>query len=166
MVDTQVGTLNYMSPESIVDSCGGDGGGRSKPTYKLGVKSDMWSLGCILYYMVYGHTPFQKITNTFIKLKAIINPDYPIEFKDISDKNLMDTIQRCLIREPRDRASIEDLLTHPYITNLDRVDQETAPKLDCKDDHLERLVKQLSTKFASSPSGIRSMVQSAMKDST
>ncbi|XP_069131521.1 dual specificity protein kinase TTK-like isoform X1 [Argopecten irradians] len=167
MVDTQVGTLNYMSPESIVDSCGGDGGGRSKPTYKLGVKSDIWSLGCILFYMVYGHTPFQKITNTFIKLKAIINPDYPIEFKDISDKNLMDTIQKCLIREPRERASIEDLLAHPYITNLDRVDQETAPKLPCKDEHLERLVKQLSTKFASSPTSIRSMVQSAMsKDST
>ena len=60
---------------------------------QLGVKSDVWSLGCILYNMVYKTTPFQRINNQIGKLQAIINPNFAIEFPDIEDKALLDTLK-------------------------------------------------------------------------
>lgn len=70
----QLGTANYMSPEAAT----------SNPVTgsyrKLGRASDVWSLGCILYQMVYGKTPYSDILNIFQKLSTIANPDHKIEF--------------------------------------------------------------------------------------
>ncbi|CAL8287157.1 unnamed protein product [Merluccius merluccius] len=76
---------------------------------------DVWSLGCILYCMTYGRTPFQSITNQFTKLHAIIDPSHKIEFPDIVEQDLLDVLKRCLVRNPRERISIAELLEHKYL---------------------------------------------------
>ena len=53
--ENTVGTVNYMSPEAIY----GDDDGQ----HKQGRASDVWSLGCILYQMVHGATPFSHLKN-------------------------------------------------------------------------------------------------------
>ncbi|CAF96262.1 unnamed protein product, partial [Tetraodon nigroviridis] len=111
MKDSQVGTLNYMPPEAIKDTSSQPGKARSK----ISPKGDVWSLGCILYCMTYGKTPFQTITNQIAKLQAIIDPSHKIEFPDISEKDLLDVLKRCLVRNPRERISIAELLDHPYL---------------------------------------------------
>ncbi|XP_052552525.1 dual specificity protein kinase TTK [Tympanuchus pallidicinctus] len=112
--DSQVGTMNYMPPEAIQDmsSSYGENG---KSQSKISPKSDVWSLGCILYCMTYGRTPFQHITNTRKKLYAIVDPHYEIEFPDIAEKDLQDVLKRCLVRNPKQRISVAELLIHPYV---------------------------------------------------
>uniref|UniRef100_A0A3B4A8D9 Protein kinase domain-containing protein n=1 Tax=Periophthalmus magnuspinnatus TaxID=409849 RepID=A0A3B4A8D9_9GOBI len=107
----QVGTLNYMPPEAIKDTSS-QGKARSK---QISPKGDVWSLGCILYCMTYGKTPFQSITNQIAKLHAIIDPTHKIDFPDISERDLLDVLKRCLVRKPKERISIAELLEHPYL---------------------------------------------------
>ncbi|KAI0970106.1 kinase-like domain-containing protein [Xylaria arbuscula] len=121
--ETQVGTPNYMSPESLIDSNTADSGGRRLGTnparpklMKLGKASDIWSLGCILFQMVYGTPPFGHIPNQMARCHAIINWQYEIEFRDRGigevpvPESLLRTMKRCLTRDQRFRPTCEELL--------------------------------------------------------
>jgi serine/threonine-protein kinase TTK/MPS1 len=102
--ESQIGTLNYMSPESIVDTGEGEGAG---PRMKIGRASDVWSLGIILYEMLYGKTPFAKY-HFIVKLQAIINEDHKISYPNAGDsaEGAIDAIQLCLRRNPEERPPI------------------------------------------------------------
>ncbi|EDV25011.1 uncharacterized protein TRIADDRAFT_25361 [Trichoplax adhaerens] len=105
-----VGSFNYMAPEAIVDTRQKGFRYKGKPSAKIGRKADVWSLGCILYYMVYGRTPFQSIMDNVEKLCKIIDPHYNIDFPDVANTVWVDVIKKCLQRDPNERASIEELL--------------------------------------------------------
>ncbi|KAI0009488.1 kinase-like domain-containing protein [Xylariaceae sp. FL0662B] len=130
--ETQIGTPNYMSPESLIDSNAADAGARrsintnpaARPKLmKLGKPSDIWSLGCILFQMVYGTPPFGHIPNQMARCHAIINWQYDIEFRDrgVGDvpvpPSLLRTMRRCLARDQHLRPTCRDLLapTDPFL---------------------------------------------------
>uniref|UniRef100_A0A8C7C6Y7 Ttk protein kinase n=1 Tax=Oncorhynchus kisutch TaxID=8019 RepID=A0A8C7C6Y7_ONCKI len=134
MKDSQVGTLNYMPPEAIKDTSSQPG--------KISTKGDVWSLGCIMYCMTYGKTPFQTITNQITKLHAIIDPTHEIEFPDIAEKDLLDVLKRCLVRNPRERISIAELLEHSYL-KLQSQQQSPVPAPPDNND-LKRILNELA----------------------
>ncbi|XP_062427039.1 dual specificity protein kinase TTK [Rhea pennata] len=138
--DSQAGTMNYMPPEAIKDmsSYGENGKSRSK----ISPKSDVWSLGCILYSMTYGRTPFQHITNPVNKLHAIIDPSYEIEFPDIAEKDLQDVLKRCLVRNPKQRISVSELLMHPYV-QIQTHSQTGVPNAKGMTEEMKHILGQL-----------------------
>ncbi|KAI1375592.1 kinase-like protein [Hypoxylon crocopeplum] len=124
--ETQVGTPSYMSPESLIDSNAADATGKrinsmSNPPrpklMKLGKPSDIWSLGCILFQMVYGTPPFGHIPNQMARCHAIINWQYEIEFRERGvggapvPPSLLRTMKRCLTRDLHLRPTCEELLS-------------------------------------------------------
>ncbi|KAG0503598.1 hypothetical protein HPP92_003670 [Vanilla planifolia] len=109
--DAQAGTLNYMSPEAFMwneqDQTGG--------TIKCGRPSDIWSLGCILYQMVYGKNPFEDYKTFWTKFKVITDPNHEIAYEPVSNPWLVDLMKRCLAWNRNKRWRIPQLLQHPFL---------------------------------------------------
>lgn len=114
--ENQVGTVNYMSPEALQESNSPTEEARGR--IKIGRASDVWSLGCILYEMVYGRPPFAAFS-LIQRLQKILDPAYEIDFAPLtaalSDPFLLPVIQGCLLRNSKRRLTLEQLLTHPFL---------------------------------------------------
>ncbi|KAL1879127.1 hypothetical protein VTK73DRAFT_7246 [Phialemonium thermophilum] len=149
--ENHVGTPNFMSPESLMDSnqyaftVANNGRLYAPPVVphqkkimKLGKPSDIWSLGCILYQMVYGRPPFAHIANQMVRCQAIINWNHAIEFPETVGSvrvppGLLRTMKRCLNREQKERPTCEELLspTDPFLYPQE-LDPEIFGSGDCK----------------------------------
>ena len=120
--DHQVGTVNYMSPEAIELPEG-------MRRLKVGRASDVWSLGIILYQMIYGHPPFSKL-GMHAKLAAIVDPHYEVPFPSsvlsvphrtvVVDERAIDAIRVCLCHEPKQRWTIPQLMAHSFFVSKSR----------------------------------------------
>ncbi|KAH7326632.1 kinase-like domain-containing protein [Stachybotrys elegans] len=150
--ETQIGTPNYMSPESLMDSNQQSGSrlpGRPK-LMKLGKPSDVWSLGCILYQMVYGVPPFGHIATPLGKCQAIINWDHVIEFPSrgmggvLVPPSLIRTMKRCLNRDQHMRPTCEELLydTDPFLYPMELGDKA----LPMDEEMLGRIIQSVVTR--------------------
>ena len=95
LAHTQTGTPYYASPEVWND----------RP---YGVKSDMWSLGCILYEMAAYDPPFkaQDIQNLYKKICQGIFPRIPQIYSD----ELFEIISSLLRHNPGERPNTYEIL--------------------------------------------------------
>lgn len=111
VIHVQVGTLSYMSPEAFL--CNEtDANGN---IIKCGRPSDIWSLGCILYQMVYGRTPFSEHRTFWAKFKVITDPNHEITYEPVSNPWLLDLMKNCLAWDRNERWRIPQLLQHPFL---------------------------------------------------
>ena len=98
------GTPIYIAPEVLDDAEGYEG-----------EKIDIWSAGVLLYAMVYGDFPF-KANNIPELEKVILAGKYKLTSAVSSELN--DLLMRVLKSDPSERVTIPELLTHPWIQNI------------------------------------------------
>ena len=99
---TFCGTVEYMAPEIV---------GSENYDYSV----DIWSLGILLYELLYGHSPFKasNTKNVILNIKTH-ELNYDDKNKKIS-KSCKDLIQKLLNSNPQKRLKIKDILEHPFI---------------------------------------------------
>ncbi|TYJ55279.1 hypothetical protein B9479_003998 [Cryptococcus floricola] len=161
--DQQIGTVNYMSPEAIQRM-------NNQKVLKLSYPSDVWSLGCILYQMIYGSPPFQHITGgPLAKMGVIADANHRIAYPEIAvpktavgfgldghpldpaslavpvSPEAIDSMQRSLAYRKEHRLTIPELLQHEFLKPKIRAPALPAGTTPITQEQMERLVNFILT---------------------
>ena len=128
------GTAEYLSPEVIM---------KSTPT----VASDLWAVGCVLYFLYVGTSPFSRGT-AYKSMCSVKNAEFT--FPPYFPYNARDLVQRCLQKCPSDRFGmdrrnkLEAFKKHPYFDSGLWWDTDSFPSttasVDCTA-HIQRYLK-------------------------
>jgi aurora kinase A len=96
---TLCGTLDYLPPE-MVDQKG------------YNAMADVWCVGVLCFEFLVGKPPFEAEGQqaTYANITAV-NYRYPSDFPPLAK----DLVSRCLVKDPRRRISIDDILDHDWL---------------------------------------------------
>lgn len=108
VVREMLGTPDYVAPEVI----------NFEP---ISLASDIWSVGVLTYVLLSGFSPFGSETkhetySNIIKGHLTFEAEH---FGDVSS-SAIDFIQSALIREPKKRPTVHELLSHPWLVDSSR----------------------------------------------
>ncbi|MBE0594833.1 MAG: protein kinase, partial [Gemmatimonadales bacterium] len=88
-----IGTPSYMSPEQATGSREIDG------------RSDLYSLGCVLYEMLGGHPPFMGPIESLVHQHLVVEPPSITTLRPAVPPQVAAVLQRVLSKAPADRFS-------------------------------------------------------------
>ncbi|PKI49720.1 calcium and calcium/calmodulin-dependent serine/threonine-protein kinase-like [Punica granatum] len=111
------GSIDYVSPEALSQG-------------SITSKSDMWSLGVILYILLSGYPPFVAQSNRQ-KQQMIMNGEFSFDertWKNISS-SAKDLISSLLAVDPHMRPSAQDLLNHPWVVGDLAKEEQMDPEV-------------------------------------
>lgn len=120
MDNKRKGTPAYMAPEAVVN--------------RQRAKSDIWSLGCILFEVLAGEPPWKELEaqlsnsdaflfNVMMKKSA---PELPSGIYESLSPELQDFYKCCFTLAADKRPSAETLLHHPFITRPTRESDDSC----------------------------------------
>jgi serine/threonine protein kinase len=87
-----VGTPPYMSPEQV------------RASTNLDARADIWSLGCVLYELLTGNAPFERMS--LMQACAAVLEEEPLPLREgcpEASAELEGAVMRCLRKEPAER---------------------------------------------------------------
>ncbi|EDO17071.1 hypothetical protein Kpol_530p41 [Vanderwaltozyma polyspora DSM 70294] len=127
IADTFVGTSTYMSPERIQGNV-------------YSTKGDVWSLGLMIIELVTGEFPLGGINDTpdgiLDLLQRIVNEPSPRLPSNLDEtrykREITDFVNRCCVKNERERSSIEELLCHDFVTKYSSAENDKEFKHWCK----------------------------------
>lgn len=98
-----VGTMAYLSPERLEHS-------------SFSYPADVWSFGLTLVYTALGYLPLP--VRNYWALRDMVNSDPPHIPPDVEGFSLefRHFVSRCTAVKPEDRATIQELRNHPWLT--------------------------------------------------
>ena len=105
--NTTCGTSLYMAPEVYEEeAC---------------LKSDVWALGISIIEMAENKNPFAGMTSAKI-VNQVLNKPSPTLSSSQCSSDLIDFVKQCLVKDAKKRASVEELLKHPFVKDsIDRI---------------------------------------------
>ncbi|GLI61210.1 hypothetical protein VaNZ11_003502 [Volvox africanus] len=115
LASTIIGTPYYMSPEVM-----------SSMPYDF--KSDMWSLGCVLYEMMSLKHAFDATDMSSLVMKILRGEHLPIP--QGFSQELKDLVRQLLCKNPKMRPSPEQILKMPFIKEYVARARETVGQLE------------------------------------
>eukprot|EP01124_Arcella_intermedia_P035329 TRINITY_DN8963_c0_g1_i1.p1 TRINITY_DN8963_c0_g1~~TRINITY_DN8963_c0_g1_i1.p1 ORF type:complete len:534 (-),score=113.09 TRINITY_DN8963_c0_g1_i1:28-1629(-) len=116
LLKTRCGTVHYISPEV------------AKGDPYVGMASDVWSIGIILYAMLTATLPFDGPSSVAV-LKKIVRGQFnmplhlPLELQDL--------IRKMLHTDPKERITIPIIKLHPWVSGITE-EVPSTPKHDDK----------------------------------
>ncbi|KAI8621193.1 kinase-like domain-containing protein [Chytriomyces sp. MP71] len=115
---TMCGTPNYISPEIV-----------SRLPY--GLSSDLWSLGCLMVTILTGKPPFdsQAVKSTLDKVARV---EYYLP--DSISHDARDLIGKLLMKDPKKRLTLRDILNHRWFSYPRLPLKSNAPRQDTLDE--------------------------------
>ena len=136
---TFCGTVEYMAPEIVENE-----------NYDYSV--DIWSLGILLYELLYGHSPFKakNTKNIILNIKSH-ELTYDDKNKNVSN-SCKDLIKKLLNNNPQKRYKIKDILEHPFIKKHSERYLSTFKKKSSLDEEEDKFfeIRHANTKYISS----------------
>ena len=125
---TMVGTPYYLSPEIIQGKLYDN-------------KSDIWSLGVLLYEMMTFKMPFEANTLPMLSMKIMRGNYTPLS--SMYTKDLREIVSKCLMVDPSRRPSIREILKMPIIQN--RI-KNFLTEVEYKKEFTKTITKKYETK--------------------
>jgi tRNA A-37 threonylcarbamoyl transferase component Bud32 len=143
------GTLNYMAPEVLMNMRGARN--------VCGQAVDVWSIGVLTYLLIAGVHPFdsgkshENILNRIIAGKF----DFKQPVWEKVPKECKDFVKRCLVIDPKKRATVSELLKHAWIAKGQAAKESAMfTKEEC-----ERIVKEKSSQSTSRSNSMGSLLE-------
>ena len=103
----KISSFYFMAPERIL-------GELEKGTDQAMTSCDIWSVGVILFMLMFGRCPFQGETNSML-VKSIKKAELGFK-QDQTDNPLINLIQRMLQADPRARIDVAQALSCEFLT--------------------------------------------------
>jgi serine/threonine protein kinase len=103
------GKHNYMSPEVFANTDNFDG-----------FAIDLWAAGVVLYIMLTGFPPYDQASRTDQRFELIVSGRLMEQLRNwdiILTEDAGDLMQRMLKLHPKDRLTLAEVMSHPWVTN-------------------------------------------------